>query len=151
MIGTLRESSLHAALKQWYAQPGDAFEVRIDGYFIDIQRGSTLIEIQTRNFAALRRKLRALVEAHPVQLIHPIAQEKTIVKLASSRPLRPTQRRKSPRRGQLTHLFAELVSMPDLIAHPNFSLAVVLTREEEIPQRGRGGSWRRQVWKVVER
>lgn len=150
MIGTLRESALHLALKHWYAQPGDAFEVSVAGYFIDIQRGETLIEIQTRNFAALKTKLQVLIEKHPVRLIHPIAQEKYIVQLAST-VTTPTRRRKSPRHGQLADIFTELVSLPDLLNHSNFALEVVLTREEEIQKRGRGGSWRRKGWKIVDR
>lgn len=150
MIGTLRESSLHAALKQWYAQPGDQFEVEVEGYVVDIQRGPALIEIQTRNFAALRRKLAVLVAGHPVRLVHPIAREKYIVRPAG-RLAQPVSRRKSPRRGRVEQLFAELVSLPDLIGHPNFSLAVVLTREDEIQKRGRGGSWRRRGWKIADR
>src|SRR5262245_49932452 len=75
MIGTLRETSLHAALKQWYARPADDVEAEVDGYVVDLRRGDTLIEIQTCNFAAIRRKLLALVERHPVRLLHPIASE----------------------------------------------------------------------------
>lgn len=150
MIGTLRESSLHAALKQWLAVPGDAFEVEVEGYFIDIERSGTLLEIQTRNFAAMRRKLGALVERYPIHLFHPIAQEKYIVQLARDATT-PTKRRKSPRKGQVTDIFRELVSLPELMEHPNFSLTVVLTREEEIQTRGRGGSWRRKGWKIIDR
>ncbi|MGH7006278.1 MAG: hypothetical protein ACREIP_20215, partial [Alphaproteobacteria bacterium] len=40
-IGLLRETDLHAALKRWYAQPGDEFETALDGYVIDIRRGAT--------------------------------------------------------------------------------------------------------------
>jgi hypothetical protein len=150
MIGTLRESALHATLKKWYARPGDRFEVSVDGFFIDIQRGQALIEIQTRNFAALKRKLLILIERHPVRLIHPIATEKFIVRLGTNKA-EPVRRRKSPRKGKLEDIFSELVSLPDLIAHPNFTLEVALTREEEIQKRGRGGSWRRKGWKIVDR
>tara|TARA_B110000014_G_C20100324_1_gene577464 strand:- start:1253 stop:1462 length:210 start_codon:yes stop_codon:yes gene_type:complete len=38
IIGTLNEGSLHASLKQFFAQPGDEFEVPINGYVIDIVR-----------------------------------------------------------------------------------------------------------------
>ncbi|MBM2850413.1 MAG: hypothetical protein HW418_3355 [Anaerolineales bacterium] len=71
-IGTLRETSLHAALKAWYAQPGDEMEASVEGYQIDLRRGAQLIEIQTRNFAALKRKLTQLVERHPVRLVGPL-------------------------------------------------------------------------------
>src|SRR5262245_58280085 len=150
MIGTLRETSLHAALKRWYARPGDEFEAGVDGYVVDLRRGDTLVEIQTRNFAAIRRKLVALVERHPVRLLHAIASEKVIVRMPPTGAT-PFSRRRSPKRGRIAQLFVELVSIPDLIGHPNFSLEVLMTREEEILRRGRGGSWRRRGWRVDDR
>src|SRR5262249_37972129 len=150
MIGTLRETSLHAALKQWYARPGDEVEASVDGYVIDLRRGDTLIEIQTRNFAAIRRKLRALVGCHPVRLLHAIASEKVIVRMPPT-GAKPLSRRRSPKHGQSVQLFVELVSIPDLIGHPNFSLEVLMTRQEEILRPGRGGSWRRRGWRVDDR
>jgi len=149
VIGLLRETSLHASLKQWIAQPGDQFEVKVDGYVIDIQRDEILIEIQTRNFAAMKRKLFALVEKHPVRLLYPIAQEKHIVRL--SKQGKEIGRRKSPKHGKVEMVFGELVSIPELMAHPNFSLEVILTQEEEIQQEGRGGSWRRKGWRIHDR
>ena len=38
-IGTLNEKPLHAALKEWIAEESAAFEVKIDGYFIDVVQG----------------------------------------------------------------------------------------------------------------
>ena len=153
-IGTLRETSLHAALKAWYAEPGDELEASVEGFQIDLRRGPQLIEIQTRNFAALKRKLTQLVERHPVRLVHPIAQEKWIVRLG--RDGAPLTRRKSPRRGRVDHLFAELVSFPELVAHPNFTLEILMTREEEILRpvgrgKGRRASWRRKGWEICDR
>ncbi len=58
-IGTLRESGLHADLKRWYAQPGDEFEIALDGYVIDIRRGEYLIEIQTPAKASPARRASA--------------------------------------------------------------------------------------------
>jgi hypothetical protein len=148
-IGILRETALHAALKTWYSRPGDEFEAQVAGYFIDLRRGDTLIEIQTRNFSAPRRKLARLLDDYAVRLVHPVAQEKYIVRLA--RNGQTLGRRKSPKRGQAVALFEELVSIAELAAHPRFSLEIVLTREEEIRREGRGGSWRRRGWKVVDR
>ncbi len=62
----------------------------------------------------------------------------------------PTRRR-SPKRGDYPHLFAELVSFPALIAHPNFCLHVVLTQEEEIRRFDGNRSWRRRGWTTDER
>jgi hypothetical protein len=41
-------------------------------------------------------------------------------------------RRRSPKRGLPIDLFEELVAFPELIAHPNFTLEMLLIREEEI-------------------
>lgn len=130
-IGTMQERSLHAALKSWYAEPGDRLEQPVDGFIVDICRGELLIEIQTRNLASIKRKLAALTARHPVRLVYPIPQEKWVVRLAPD-GLTVLSRRKSPKRGRPIQLFEELVSCPELAAHPNFSLEVLLTREAEI-------------------
>ena len=150
-IGTLRESSLHAALKAWYARPSDEAEVRVGGYVADLLRGNQVIEIQTHHFSALTQKLARLVEGRPVRLVYPIALERWIVRVAADRET-PVGRRKSPRRGQAVHVFAELVSFPELINHPNFSLEVLLVRDEEVrcPWTRPRRHWRRE-WQVCDR
>lgn len=149
-IGMLKERSLHAALKDWYAQPGDQREVKVDGYVIDLVRGDLLIEIQTRSFNPLKRKLANLTEVHPVRLVHPIPAERWIVKLAADRETL-IERRKSPKRGYVEHIFAEMVSIPNLICRENFSVEVLLTREEEIRCQDGKGSWRRKGWSIIDR
>jgi hypothetical protein len=141
-IGTLGEKSLHAALKQWYARPGDRFEVPVGGYHIDILRGNLLIEIQTRGFSSAKRKLYDLVDAYRVKLVHPIPVERWLVDLDAS-GIQQLSRRRSPKRGQAAHIFLELVRIPDLIMHPNFSLDVLLVHDEEIRHDDGKGSWRR--------
>jgi hypothetical protein len=131
LIGTLGESSLHSVLKDWYAQPGDLLEAQVDGFHIDIIRHDRLIEIQTANFSSQKRKLNTLIEKHPLRLVFPIAQEKWIVRLAAD-GVTQLGRRKSPKRGNIFQLFRELVSIPDLTRHPNFSLEVLLIQEEEV-------------------
>ena len=96
-IGRLNEKPLHAALREWYAEPGDGFEVPVEGYVIDIVRNGLLLEIQTGNFSAIRSKLTALVSSHRVRLVYPIAREKWIVRLPKRGRGKP-QRRKSPKR-----------------------------------------------------
>lgn len=149
-IGTMRERSLHAALKKWYARPSDRLEVAVDGFWVDIVRGDLLIEIQTQNFSSLKRKLATLTERHPVRLVYPIALERWIVRLAAN-GLDRLSRRKSPKRGSLMHVFEELVSIPDLLARPNFSLEVLMIREEEVRRKYPRGRWRRGGWGTHDR
>ncbi len=157
-IGLINEKPLHAALKRWYARPGDRREVAINGFTVDIVRGNQLVEIRTTNFAAVKRKLTTLVETHPVRLVYPIAQEKWILKLAEDGE-DVLGHRKSPRRGCPEDVFHELVSIPALLAHPNFSIELLLVWVEELHRLdgkiGRHGERRvireRRLVDVVER
>jgi len=132
------------------AEPGDQIEVPLDGFRIDIVRGNLLIEIQTRNFSALKRKLWQLVPDHRLRLVHPIAQEKWLVKRAK-RGEKLSKRRKSPKRGIVQDLFGELVSFPELVLQPNFSLEVLLIQEEEVRHHDARRAWRRRGWVTDER
>jgi hypothetical protein len=149
-IGVLQEHALHANLKRWYAQPGDRLEERVGRYVIDIVRDDLLIEIQTGNFSAIRRKLLALTKEHPVRLVYPIPAERWIVRAEPGGKIE-LSRRRSPIRGRLEHLFKELVRLTDLPALPNFSLEVLLIREEEVRVNDGNGSWRRKGWSIHNR
>ena len=149
-IGTLNENPLHAALKAWYARPGDRIEVPVDGFIVDIVRDDLLVEIQTGNFFSIKRKMATLAAHHPVRLVYPVAREKWIVKLKGEGPGR-LSRRKSPKRGAFEHVFAELVRFPELVPHPNFSLEVLLIQEEEDRRYDGKRGWRRRGWVTHER
>jgi len=149
-IGLLNEKPLHASLKEWYAQPRDQFEVAVNGFVIDIVRDDLLLEIQTGSFASIKSKLINLVCSHRVRLIYPVANEKWIVKLARD-DIYEVTRRKSPKRGRVEDLFWEMVSFPQLMTNPNFSLEVLLIREEEVRRFDGKRSWRRRGWVIQER
>lgn len=139
-IGTLNEGSLHAAMKECIAEPGDELEVALDGFVIDIRRGDLLIEVQTGSFAAMGRKLDRVLSEYQVLIVHPIAVE-TYLHKPGAKP------RRSPKRGDIYSLFDELVSMPTLLDHPHLAIEVALVvvdkhqREDPTMRRNRGG-WR---------
>jgi hypothetical protein len=149
-VGLLNESPLHAALKGWYARPGDRLEVPFEGFVVDIVRHDLLIEIQTGGFSAIRAKLRQLTAKHAVRLVYPVAQDKWIHKLAPDGQGAPACR-KSPKHGTVYDVFNELVSFPDLLTSPNFSLEVLLTEEEEVRRYDGHRGWRRGGWVTFER
>jgi hypothetical protein len=151
-LSTYREGSLHAQLKALYARPGDRVEESVDGYVVDVVRDDELVEIQTASFASAARKLRRLVEDHRLAIVHPIAAERWLVRVDADGVL--TDRRRSPKRGLPLDLFDQLVAFPELVAHPNFRLELVLVREEEV--RGpipAGARYRypRQWWRLDRR
>ena len=149
-IGTLSEKSLHAGLKDWVSQPGDEFEVKVGGFVIDVVRQELLIEIQTRHLYAIKRKLTKLLSnGHEIRLLHPIAREKWIVRETAVGD--PISRRKSPKRGQTLDIFKEMVRLTGLIPHPNLTIEVLLTQEEEILRDDGKGSWRRKRWSIHDR
>jgi hypothetical protein len=148
-IGSLNEQHLHSAIKGWYRDADDLVEHDVDGFVIDIVRGDLLIEIQTRNFAAMRRKLDHLLDAHPVRIVHPVAAEKWIVKLDEAG--RETSRNRSPKRGIAADLCAELTSFPSLLSHPNLEIEVLLVDEEEIRTPDAKKGWRRGGYVISER
>jgi hypothetical protein len=148
-IGSLNEKSLHASLKAWYRQPGDRVEVAVDGFVIDLVRDDLLIEIQTGNFSAIKRKMTALTHNQQVRLIYPVAREKWIVRQDAAGE--PVRRRKSPKRETCLHMFTELVSFPHLMTHANFSLEVVAIQEEEVRRFDKRRGWRRHGWVTHER
>lgn len=143
-IGTLNEGSIHAALKELVAEPGDELEVRLDNFVIDIRRGDLLIEVQTQSFAAMGRKLDALLDRYRIRIVHPVALTTYL-----HRPSKPVRR--SPKKGNRFSILDELVSVPTLIDHPKFSVDVVLMdidrhqQHDPAARRGRGG------WRTIDR
>jgi len=81
--------------------------------------------------------------------VYPVPVEKWIVKLDETGEV--ISRRKSPKRGAAVDLFQELVSFPELIAHPGLTLEVLLIREEEARRFDDHKGWRRKGWVVEER
>ena len=149
-IGTLRERPLHADLKDWYSRSGDQVEVPIDGFVIDLVRDDQLIEIQTRSFSSMKRKVSVLMDrGHRIRIVHPIALNRWIVKVDEDGEV--VGRRLSPKHGAPSDVFTELVSFPEMMRKPGFELEIAFTEEEEVRRPDPGRSWRRKGWTVVER
>lgn len=148
-IGQLHESSLHSSLKDWVAQPGDRVEVVLDNHVIDVMRDNTLIEIQTGNFSSFGRKIRKLVDTHPIKVLYPIPIRKWIVRQDQNGQV--ISRRKSPKKGNLYEVFSELVRVPDLLPHPNFEMNIAFIWQEDIFLDDGKGSWRRKGWSIADR
>src|SRR3954447_21187503 len=140
-IGELREGPLHAALKDWYARPGDRAEVPYGGFVIDLIRGDELIEVQTAGFHRLKAKLDALLDAHAMTIVHPVCAQRRIVRVAANGEV--VAARRSPLRGGVLDVCAELVSFPSLLDHPTPRAGVVVGSEapvrgpEPVVRRGR--------------
>jgi hypothetical protein len=139
-VGELREGALHAALKRWLARPGDRLEVPVEGYVIDLVRaGGELVEVQTGGFSPLRAKLDALLDGHPMRIVHPVATDRRIVRVDEHGTI--VSQRRSPLHPGPEAVFDGLVSFPTLLSHPHLTVEVLLCREDHVravePRRGR--------------
>lgn len=142
----LREGPLHGALKAWAAGPGDRLEVGVGGFVIDVVRADgELVEVQTGSFSPLGPKLDALLDAHRMRIVHPVAAERRIVRLDADGAV--LHARRSPLRGSALDVFDRLVAFPSLLGHPHLVVEVVLCREDHVrqaaPGRSRSGRRRR--------
>ena len=181
-IGELNERSLHRALKARYAVPGSVTEQAVDGFVADVVIRDSIVEIHTGSFWPLKKKLPRLLERFAVTLVYPVAQDRYIVTMPAGAhilgitadtpnaqdvpntpgvpdlPTIPIRRRKSPKHDSVFAVFDGLTSIPALLDHPNLTLDVVMTVEEDVrvkdPEgRGRGGRRRRRGrdWTRIDR
>lgn len=145
----MTEYSLHAEIKDWYSGLGAETEVKVDDYVIDVVKDGLLIEIQTRNLSAIKRKLAKLLLANRVRLVYPIAKVKWIVYESTLGEF--VKKRKSPKKGKLVDLFIEMVHISELVDYENFSLEVLLIEEEELRCNDGRGNWRRKGVSIKDR
>lgn len=150
MIGTQNEGSLHASLKGYYRQPEDVVEGQVKGYVIDLVQCERLVEIQTKNFSAMKKKLHDLLAEYPMHVVYPIAVKRYLVQVAPETG-EILSTRKSPKSGTIWDLFSELIRIPHLILHPHLTIEAVFTVEQEIRCPDGRGSWRRRGVSIVDR
>jgi hypothetical protein len=144
------ETSLHRRLKQVYAPRGAEVEVVLGKYRIDVVQADQLVEIQHGSLAAIRDKVRRLLEDHRVLVVKPIVHRKRLITLRK-RGGPAVRARLSPKRGALLDLFDELVYFTRVFPHPNLTLEVTLVDVEEYRYPGHGRRrWRRARDHVVE-
>lgn len=129
-IGTFKERSLHAILKYYLEPDHNYHEIKTSGFVADIRREDKIIEIQTRQFAKLRKKLACFLESYQVKIVYPISHIKYLswIDIETGEM---SAKRKSPKRGSVYQAFFELYALKDLLHHPNLSFCVMLIDMEE--------------------
>ena len=129
-IGTLSEKTIHAVLKFYFAPDPCHQEQKVHNYVADILKDDQIIEIQTRNFNTLRRKLDAFLPEHQVRIVYPVAYNKWLCWVNETTG-EVTKPRKSPKVGSPTAIFPELYRIKDYLKHPNLSLQIMMLDIEE--------------------
>ncbi len=129
-IGTLGEKTLHAIIKYYFEPNVEKHEIKVGRYVADIFNEKGIVEVQTRNFAALRKKLDFFLKSYPVTIVYPVAYTKWIYWIDESTGV-ISKKRKSPKKGTTYCVFPELYRIKSLLSHPNLSLTILLLDVEE--------------------
>lgn len=124
-IGTLSEKTLHAVLKRCYEPHEENHETRIGGFVADIVGENGIIEIQTRGFDRLRKKLAAFLPVCPVTVVYPVAQVKRL-SWVDPETGEVSSSRKSPKTGTPYEIFFELYRIKPFLHDPNLRFCIVL-------------------------
>ncbi len=129
-IGTLGEKTVHSVLKSYLSPDHINHEIKVGGFVADICTGSEIIEIQTRNFDKLRRKLTTFLAFAPVTIVYPIPNVKWI-RWVNPQTGEVSPPRKSPKLGTPYSIFPELYKIMSFLDNPNLSLKIIMMDLEE--------------------
>ena len=130
-IGVLKEKPLHATLKWWLDDNPAHHEVALPcGKVADIFDGTAVTEVQTGSFTPLRKKLEAVLEEHPVTVVHPLVRRKYLTWINPDTG-EASVPHKSPRVGSFADGGKELIYLLPLLDHPNLTVRLVLMDAEE--------------------
>ncbi|MDR1700909.1 MAG: hypothetical protein LBR68_06925 [Lachnoclostridium sp.] len=129
-IGTLKEKTIHAVLKNFLEPDEDKHEKRVYGFVADIVTEHDIIEIQTGNFNTMRRKLDSFLPEKKVTIVYPIPATKWLSWIDEETG-EVTGRRKSPKRGSPYLAFQELYKIKYCLNHPNLMIHILLIDMEE--------------------
>lgn len=141
-IGMLGEKALHSAMKYYYEPDETCHEREFMGFVADVLNGEGVIEVQTRNLFAMKRKLAVFLRETSVTLVHPIVRERRIIYMDPetgelSRP------RRSPKRGRTEDAYLGLVHVREALSERNLVVVIPLVDAEEYRVRGAGAEKRR--------
>lgn len=130
-IGTLGEKTLHAVLKCYFEPHEDNQEISLGGYVADIAGENGVIEIQTRNFNALRKKLELFLDFCDVTVVYPIPKIKYLSWLDVNKG-EIISKRKSPKKGSIYDSLKELYKIKYTLDNPRMNFCAVMLELEEI-------------------
>ena len=129
-IGTLGEKTVHSVLKCYLSPNHLNHEIKVGGFVADICTGNEIIEVQTRQFNKLRRKLQVFLTFAPVTIVYPIPSTKWI-RWVNPQTGEISPRRKSPKKGSPYSIFPELYRIKEFLPNSNLRLKIVMMNLEE--------------------
>ncbi len=129
-IGTLSEKTVHAVVKNYYEPDEDKQEIPIEGMYADIFTGKEIIEIQTRSFDQVRKKLDRFLAYYPVTVVLPIPAVKWLIWIDEETG-ELTDKRRSPKKGNPYQAFKELYKIKQYLKKDGLTIKLLFLDMEE--------------------
>ncbi len=123
-IGTEMEQTVHRAIKYWLCPDPSCHEFRVNGRIADVFVDGHVYEIQTRSFYAIAKKVESLLGFHPVTVVYPVVQRKTVYQIGRDGSI--GRGRVSPRKKTPASLLAELSGLRGLVGRPGLDFLVLV-------------------------
>ena len=122
-IGEYKEKTMHAVFKNYYESDVSKQEVKVGKFYADILNEYGIIEIQTRNFNAMRDKLAYFLDISEVTVVYPLVYNKYINWVNSSDE--KDYMKKSPRHDNLFKAAKELYKIKAFLNNPKLHFVFV--------------------------
>ena len=129
-IGTLSEKTVHAVVKNYYEPDEDKQEIPIEGLYADIFTGNEIIEIQTRSFDQVRKKLDRFLPEYPVTVVLPVPDTKWLIWIDEETG-ELSNPRKSPKKGSEYGAFRELYKIKQYLKKEGLTIVLLFLDMEE--------------------
>ncbi|MCR5526414.1 MAG: hypothetical protein K6F39_03435 [Lachnospiraceae bacterium] len=129
-IGTLGEKSLHHMIKN-VLMPDETFqEVPIGKFVADIYDGKKIVEIQSKSFHVLKRKLDTFLKIAPVTIVYPIPVKKYLNWID---PLTGEikETRVSSKHGKIQDAAVEIIRIKSYLKEPGLSFRLLFFEVDE--------------------
>ncbi len=129
-IGTLNEKTLHMVLKNYIEPDRTRQEVKLGDFVADIFTGDSVIEIQTRNFYGMKKKLSFFLDNYPVTVVYPIPNEKYI-NWIDPKTGEVTERRRSPKKPHPQEIAHELIHILPFVGRQGLTFRLMFIDVED--------------------
>lgn len=130
-IGTMAEKSVHATLKYYFAPNEKYHEVKIGTFIADICMDGEIIEIQTRQFYSMKKKLETyLINDYDVTIVYPVCEENTIIWIDTETG-ELSKSRKVKQKKKYNQILVEMYGIRELLTDGRIHFAIVKLETED--------------------
>lgn len=130
-IGTMAEKSVHATLKYYFAPNEKYHEVKIGAFIADICMDGEIIEIQTRQFYSMKKKLETyLKNDYDVTIVYPVCEENTIIWIDTETG-ELSKSRKVKQKKKYNQILVEMYGIRELLTDGRIHFAIVKLETED--------------------